>query len=85
MNLPHQYAIIARMRTCAALLTLIAMVAGCSRSETSAPAEKPVPSTGQTVIEGVTGRAAVNAGQKARDDITRISEQRHRDLDAVLE
>jgi hypothetical protein len=37
------------------------------------------------MINGLTGKTAVDAGRKAQADITRISEARHRDLDAAME
>lgn len=72
------------MRNAAILLLSVALLAaGCTKSES--PKAKPTQSTAQTMIEGVTGRTAVNAGQKAKADITRISEQRNRDLEAAME
>jgi hypothetical protein len=67
------------------LLLAVGLTAGCGKPATSRRETKPTPSTAQTLIEGVTGRAAVNAGQKAKADITRISEQRNRDLEAAME
>ncbi|MDP6491159.1 MAG: hypothetical protein QGH42_06615 [Kiritimatiellia bacterium] len=73
------------MRTGIALLMIAGLGVGCGKSAPPGDKAKPAPSTAQTLIEGVTGRTAVNAGQKAKADITRISEQHNRDLDAVME
>jgi len=73
------------MKSSIVLLFAVGLIAGCSRSHTPEREQKPGRSTAQTMIEGVTGRTAVNAGQKAKADITRISEQRNRDLEAAME
>jgi hypothetical protein len=73
------------MGACIALLMVASLGVGCGQSEPPEDKARPSPSAAQTLIEGVTGRTAVNAGQKAKADITRISEQHNRDLDAVME
>ena len=73
------------MRCLVMVLVLAGFLAGCSGGDAgpdSAGARKS--SSANTVIDGLTGRTAVKAGQKAREDITRISEERNRDLEAVL-
>ncbi len=72
-------------RSVIALLLAVSLATGCRDTSTPKPQSKPARSTAQTLIEGVTGKTAVDAGQKAKADITRISEQRNRDLEAAME
>ncbi|MBL7076945.1 MAG: hypothetical protein ISS31_05705 [Kiritimatiellae bacterium] len=73
------------MRCSIVLLLAVGLAAGCGKPSTSKREAKRTKSTAQTMIEGVTGHTAVKAGQKAKADITRISEQRNRDLEAAME
>lgn len=71
----------------AVLIGLCLLAAGCAREAPppkAGPATPPPPSTAQTLVDGLTGRTAIRAGQKAKRDITRISERRDRDLEEVL-
>jgi hypothetical protein len=52
---------------------------------TPPPAAKPVqPSTMQTVVDGFTGKAAVEQGKAARAKIEAVSAKENRDLDEAL-
>ncbi len=73
------------MKGSVTLLIVIALVVGCTKAEAPKREAKPAPSSAETLINGFTGRTAVNAGQKAKADITRISEQHNRDLEAIME
>jgi outer membrane murein-binding lipoprotein Lpp len=69
--------------------TLVAclLVAGCGgrgkKNETASGANEP--STAQTAINGFTGKTAVDAGQKAKADIQRVSAQRNKEMQEVLD
>ncbi len=73
------------MRSSILLLLVATLIAGCAKSEAPKSEAKPAPSSAQTLINGFTGRTAVNAGKKAREDLTRISEKRNADLEAAME
>ena len=66
-------------------LLALGLMSGCNKQASRNPNAKKAPSTAETMINGMTGRSAVNAGQKARADITRISEAHNRDLDEITE
>lgn len=72
------------MKGTVTLLVMGMLATGCKPSATPETASKGNQSTTPTLVDGFTGRTAVNAGQKAKADITRISEQRNRDLESVL-
>ncbi len=69
-------------RLCA-ILSLAAILAGCSRDRPDADALEGS-STLRTVADGITGRTAIKAGQHARDEIERIAAERDQELEAVL-
>lgn len=74
------------MKTLCLILVACAMTGGCTpKGGPQAAAGKPKPpSTAETLVNGATGYTAVKAGQKAKADITRISENHNRDLDNVM-
>jgi hypothetical protein len=76
---------ISRMKTLFIVLLSVGLTSGCTRSNRPTPEAKKPPSSVETMIDGATGRTAVNAGQKAKAEITRISEEHNRDLDAIME
>jgi hypothetical protein len=59
------------------------LMAGCSAEKkqeagnASAPAER---STGALVVDGITGRGAVQAGKRAQQTIEDVSKQKNKDL-----
>lgn len=55
---------------------------GCSgdRADEASPRTSTPNTTSQTAIEGATGKTAVKAGQKARDQINRINSERNEDI-----
>ena len=73
------------------LLIIVAAVllAGCSRTTDSENANKnkaqsPERSTTNQVIEGITGKTAIDAGKRAKSTIDRVSSQKRKDVDDVL-
>lgn len=71
----------------AGLALCSAFLAGCNDASKS-PAPAPVsgqkaPATAQTVIEGVTGKAAVDQGLSARDKLRAVDTQRRKDMEAL--
>ncbi len=70
-------------------ILLVVLAAGCGPSP--APQTKPAAdspkekSAAATMVDGLTGRTAVNAGRKAQDDIKRISSEKNKDLEAVMD
>jgi hypothetical protein len=70
----------------AILFVLAAFNLGCpSQKQAPAPDSQPKKkSTGQTAIEGVTGKTAVDAGRRAQKTIDRISTQRDQDFDEIV-
>lgn len=69
-------------------LTLTLALTGCGKQETPAPAKPPVATpapaekgTIQTAVEGFTGKTAVDAGVRARDQIKAASETRSRNME----
>jgi len=70
---------------CAGLLATFA--AGCSRSASTETkqAEPAAKSTTDTVIEGITGKTAVDAGRKARATLEDIGAQRDEEYKAIAE
>ena len=68
------------------LLALLALV-GCNKppERTPSPASGPSrKSTAATLVDGFTGRTAVNSGKKAMSTIRRVSEQERGDLEQVM-
>jgi hypothetical protein len=39
----------------------------------------------ETAVDGFTGKTAIRAGQKAKQDIQRISAQRNKDIEEAIE
>ncbi len=72
------------IRTAITIGITLTLLAGTACRRDSGNNKDATPSSLQTVADGVTGRTALRAGQKARDDIERITAQRDSDLDAVL-
>jgi hypothetical protein len=71
-----------------AVLAIVMLAAGCGAPAPRERGEAPAPpakSSIATVVDGMTGRTAVRSGRKAREEVTRISEQRNRDLESVME
>lgn len=61
------------------------LLGGCAREGTRTPGDVPQePSTTRTLIEGITGKTAVEAGKKAKRTIETTSAARNQDLDDVL-
>ncbi|MDA0577429.1 MAG: hypothetical protein O3B24_04955 [Verrucomicrobia bacterium] len=62
----------------------ICLTTGCSRTKESPPAAAPAPSPAksdvQTVIDGVTGRTAVDAHKKARATIDNVKAEDAADM-----
>lgn len=74
------------------IIPVIMALAGCGKPEAPAPAavqprsEAPAPAekgTIQTAVEGFTGKTAVDAGMRARDQIKKASETHNRNLEEV--
>ena len=67
------------------LVLPVVIVTGCGsgtdRAESDAPKEK---STGELVVDGLTGRAAVEAGLQAKATIKAVSTERNKDLSDVM-
>ena len=76
----------------AGLALCSAFLAGCNDASKS-PAPAPAPGAGQkatektttarTVIEGVTGKTAVDQGLSARDKLRAVDTQRRKDMEAL--
>jgi hypothetical protein len=56
------------------------LVNGCSDNKTPEPSQK---STGQQIVEDMTGISNIKAGQKARSKIEAISSQKSNELEEV--
>jgi len=72
------------------VILLIAIVmTGCSNGDNnSKTAEKkpaPAPSTTKAIIEGLTGKTAVDQGQKAKEKIRQISAEQNKQINEVLD
>ena len=70
----------------ATLFVIASLSLGCP-SQQQAPAPDSTPkqkSTGQTAIEGVTGKTAVDAGRRAQKTIDRIRTQRDQDFNEMV-
>jgi hypothetical protein len=57
----------------------IGLLVGCAKQDEEASA-KPTKSSATLAIEGITGKTAVDAGQRARAQIKAISAQHESDL-----
>jgi hypothetical protein len=70
-------------------MVIVLAAAGCGKRAAEPPGAdpepEPAPSTARQVIEGMTGKTAVESGKKARATIERVSRERNRDLEEVLE
>ena len=61
------------------------MLSGCGQDTSKrTPATKKQPSTAQQALEGVTGKTAVDTGERAKDKIRQISAEEQAERDAVL-
>jgi hypothetical protein len=62
------------------------LVAGCGgqTKEDGTGANAGEPSVARTAVNGFTGKTAVDAGQKAKADIQRVSAQRNKEMQEVL-
>ena len=67
------------LMTGTAIITLSLMTGCGDRAATDGP------STTDTVIEGVTGKTAVDAGRRASDTLKRVSELEQGQIDEVLD
>jgi hypothetical protein len=74
------------MRIVAWFVLCISLCAGCRDTSTESRAQRPEkkPSGTRRLIEGVTGKAAVEQGKTARDALKNVSKTRDRDLQDVL-
>lgn len=63
------------------LLVAVVLLAGCGGGNDE---KRSKPSSAELMIDGITGRGAVKAGRRAQDTIERVSAQKQKDLDAVL-
>ena len=61
----------------------VCLMAGCAKQSEEVGA-KPAKSSATLAIEGITGKTAVDAGQRARDQINAISAQRESDLQEAV-
>ncbi len=68
---------------CLLAITALHMTA-CSRAEAPAEGRNPRPTTAKEVIEGVTGKTAVDAGRRTQEKVRAISAERNRDLEEAL-
>jgi len=72
-----------------AILLTALLLTGCAKSakpqhDRHKSSSSPK-STAEQVIDGITGRKAVQAGKKARETIERVSNERNKNLDEILE
>lgn len=75
-----------RAACAAALACGVACVSGCGDGAKPAVPQPKAPeqkSTARTVVEGVTGKAAVDQGLKARDQLHAVDAQRRADMEAL--
>lgn len=70
----------------AIMLIILSCVIGCGQSKkTKAPKKsESKKSTIDTVVDGVTGKTAVDAGKKAKAQIESISKKHNDDLNEVM-
>lgn len=71
----------------AAILAIFGLLTGGCKPRGAAPAAEPKAagqkSAAQTVIEGFTGKAAVDQGQSAKKQLQAIDLQRKKDIEAL--
>ena len=76
-----------RLLTSAAALAVSGVLRGGCKPRAAAPAAEQKAAeqktTAQTVIEGVTGKAAVDQGQSAKKQLQAIDLQRRKDIEAL--
>lgn len=72
-----------------AILLIAIVLAGCSNDnndpKTVEKKPAPTPSTTKTIIEGLTGKTAVDQGQKAKEKIRQISAEQNKQINEVLD
>ena len=74
-----------------AFMILAALIIGCSKTgeneiNKSSEAKRETPSTlAKDAIEGLTGKTAVDQGEKAKDKIRAISAEQKNELNEVLD
>jgi len=69
------------------LFVILLIVVGCRKSTEKAPSKKAEPKPKSSIsimIDGATGKTAVDAGLKAKADIEKISEKHNEDLNEIL-
>lgn len=77
---------IIRLSPFAAVLAIFGVLLGGCKPRAAAPSEPKAAgekSTAQTVIEGFTGKTAVDQGQSAKKQLQAIDFQRRKDLEAL--
>ena len=71
------------------LVLLVAVLAGCSKKPDATPADASKQATGggtvNQVVEGMTGKSDIEAGQRAKATIRKISAQENKDLNEAME
>ncbi len=68
------------------LTAVLAMgLAGCGKPATQTPGTPPEKSTAQTAIDGFTGKTAVDAGLRAKEQIKKASEAQMKDREEILQ
>ena len=71
------------------IITAVILFAGCSRTTSTGKADEknaqaPGKSTAMQVVEGMTGKTAVDSGRKARATIEKVSAQENQNIDEIL-
>ena len=77
---------IIRLSPSAAVLVLLGVLLGGCKPRAAVPAEPKAAerkSTAQTLIEGFTGKTAVDQGQAAKKQLQAIDLQRRKDIEAL--
>lgn len=75
------------MRTAVSICVTVCVLCGCAPSNEEKPPtakKRQKPSTVSLVVDGVTGRAAVRAGKKARKTVEDVSAAHQSDLDEIM-
>lgn len=70
---------------CRILFVLSIMMTGCQRDRNDPESNDRERSTMGVMADGVTGRYAIEAGQRARESIEAINHQRQQEADELLE
>jgi uncharacterized lipoprotein YajG len=75
------------MTTCKWLLAAACLITGCARepAQPAATAPEARPSTSSEIVDILTQRSAVRAGERAKDTIRKISAQEKQMLDEVTQ